>query len=145
MYTMQSIITENCRIWFYCPPLTRPTHQWPSCFLPSRLRDRRQRSVASRWGWPRLLSSARGRGYQMCQTDRCSLAAVCVCVCVCMCSTCHSKQHEPEGQNFCSVWGVYLIRWMLPLATHYHLHPFHFRFKDLVAKQHSTKAYANNM
>ena len=37
------------------------------------------------------------------------------------------------------------ICWMLPLATHchthYHLYPFHFmlfKFKDLVAKQHST-------
>ena len=31
---------------------------------------------------------------------------------------------------------------MLPLATryhtHYHFHPFHFKFKDLVAKQHPT-------
>ena len=30
----------------------------------------------------------------------------------------------------CSVWRMQLIRWRLPLATHfhthYHLHPFHF-------------------
>ena len=40
-------------------------------------------------------------------------------------------------------------KWMLPLATryhtHYHLHPSNFvlfKFKDLVAKQHSTNKYA---
>ena len=52
----------------------------------------------------------------------------------------------PRRMNACcSIWGILqLIGWILPLATHcythYHLHSFHFKFKDLVAKQHPKKA-----
>ena len=54
----------------------------------------------------------------------------------------------PKGAC-CSVWGMWLICCLLPLATychtHYHLHPFHFmffKFKNLVAKQHPTTIVA---
>ena len=72
---------------------------------------------------------------------RCVIMLLCI-----MCGLTFSRRSSkcPKGKC-CSVWGMQLIYWMLPLATHchmlYHLHPFYFvlfKFKGLVAKQHPT-------
>ena len=51
-------------------------------------------------------------------------------------------------RKYCSIWCMQLICWILPLATQchtqYHLHPFYFMFKDLVAKQHPTSSNASS-
>ena len=51
----------------------------------------------------------------------------------------------------CSVWEMQFSCWILPLTIHYHIHyHFHlfpfmsFKFKDLVAKQHTTTCTCHN-